>query len=129
MDSNSSTVPASAEAPKRPPRRGPFGITRNLAFASIGIVGVLGDEAQALYRRSIERGGDTIHRVRERLPRARRPQRRSAKPASKRCARSHRASDAYEAVLARLNLPSEADIDALTRQIAELEAEIDQLTP
>jgi hypothetical protein len=129
MDSNSSTVPASAEAPKRPPHRGPFGITHNLALASIGIAGVLGDEAQALYRRSIERGGNTVHRVRERLPRARRPQRRSAKPGDKRRARSHQVSDTSEAVLARLNLPSEADIDALTRQIAELEAQIDQLTP
>jgi hypothetical protein len=129
MEGNATEVSGSTEASKRPPRRGLFGAASNLALAGIGIAGVLGDEAQALYRRSVERGGRTVQRVRERLPRARRPQRRSAKPAGKRCRRSHQASDAYEAVLARLNLPTEADIDALTRQVAELEAKINQLSP
>jgi hypothetical protein len=129
MEGNSSpTVAASAETPKRPPRRGLFGAARDLAFASIGIAGVLGDEAGVLYRRSVERGGSTVQRVRARLPRPHRPQRRSAKkPAGKRCGRSHQASDAYEAVLTRLNLPTAADIDALSQQVGELEAKIDQL--
>ena len=126
MSNSSSTASASSEAPARP-RRGLFGTARNLALASIGIVGVLGDEAGALYRRSVERGGSTVQRVRARLPHPHRTHRRSAKPAGKRCGRSHQASDAYEAVMARLNLPTEADLDALTRQIAELEAKIDQL--
>ena len=120
---------SSSTAPARPPRRGLFGTARDLTLASIGIVGVLGDEAGALYRRSVERGGSTVQRVRARLPHPHRPHRRSAKPADKCCGRSHQASDAYEAVLTRLNLPTEADIDALTRQIAELEAKIDQLGP
>jgi hypothetical protein len=114
---------------KRPPRRGLFGMAHDLALASIGIAGVLSDEAGALYRRSVERGGSTVQRVRARLPRPRRPQRRSARPAGKRWGRPHRASDAYEAALARLNLPTEADMDALARQVAELEAKIDQLSP
>ena len=118
---------SSSTAPARPPRRGIFGIAHDLTLASIGIVGVLGDEAGALYRRSVERGGSTVQHVRARLPHPHRPHRRSAKPAGKRCGRSHGASDAYEAVMTRLNLPTEADIDALTRQIAELEAKIDQL--
>jgi hypothetical protein len=129
MSNSSSIASASSEAPPRPPRRGLFGAARNLALASIGIAGVLGDEAGALYRRSVERGGSTVQRVRERLPHPHRPRRRSAKPAGKRCGRSHQASDAYEAALARLNVPTEADIDALARQIAELEAKIDQLSP
>jgi len=120
---------SSSTAPARPPRRGLFGTAHDLALASIGIVGVLGDEAGALYRRSVERGGSTVQRVRARLPHPRRPHRRSAGPAGKRHGRSHQASDAYEAVMARLNLPTEADLDALTRQIAELEAKIDQLDP
>jgi hypothetical protein len=124
------TVSAKSEATKRPPRRGIFGLAHDLALASIGIAGVLGDEAGSLYRRSVERGGSTVQRVRARLPRPHQPQRRSAaKPAGKRGGRSHQASDAYEAVMARLNLPTEADLDALTRQIAELEAKIDQLGP
>jgi polyhydroxyalkanoate synthesis regulator phasin len=122
--SNSSSTAAAAS-----PRRGLSGTVRNLALASIGITGVLVDEAGTLYRRSVERGGSTVQHVRARLPHPHRPHRRSAKPASKRCGRSHQASDAYEAVMTRLNLPTEADIDALTRQIAALEAKIDQLGP
>jgi hypothetical protein len=129
MSNSSSTASASSEAPARPPRRGIFGIVHDLTLASIGIVGVLGDEAGALYRRSVERGGSTVQHVRARLPHPRRPHRRSARPAGRRHGRSHQASDAYEAVMARLNLPTEADLDALTRQIAELEAKIDQLGP
>ncbi len=129
MSNSSSTASVSSEATARPPRRGLFGTARDLALASIGIAGVLSDEAGALYRRSVERGGSTVHRVRARLPHPHRPHRRSARPAGKRCGRSHQASDAYEAVMTRLNLPTEADIDALTRQIAELEAKIDQLGP
>jgi hypothetical protein len=129
MGDSNPTVSAKLEAPKRPPRRGIFGLARDLTFASIGIAGVLGDEAGALYRRSVERGGSTVQHVRARLPHPHRPHRRSAKPAGKRGGRSRQASDAYEAVMTRLNLPTEADLDALTRQIADLEAKIDQLVP
>ena len=38
-------------------------------------------------------------------------------------------SDAIEATLARLNVATEADMDALARQVAELEGKIDQLSP
>ena len=129
MSNSSSTASASPDAVAAPPRRGLFGIAHDLTLASIGIVGVLGDEAGALYRRSVERGGSTVQRVRARLPHPHRPHRRSARLAGRRHGRSHQVSDAYEAVMARLNLPTEADLDALTRQIAELEAKIDQLGP
>jgi len=129
MSNSSSTASAGSEVPVRPPRRGIFGLARDLTLASIGIVGVLGDEAGSLYRRSVERGGSTVQHVRARLPHPHRPHRRSAKPAGKRGGRSRQASDAYEAVMTRLNLPTEADLDALTRQIADLEAKIDQLVP
>jgi hypothetical protein len=129
MSNSGSTASVSSDAVAAPPRRGIFGLARDLTFASIGIVGVLGDEAGALYRRSVERGGSTVQHVRARLPHPHRPHRRSARPVGKRCGHSHQASDAYEAIMTRLNLPTEADIDALTRQIAELEAKIDQLVP
>jgi hypothetical protein len=129
MSNSSSTASVSSEAPARSPRRGIFGLAHDLTLASIGITGVLVDEAGALYRRSVERGASTVQRVQARLPHPHRPHRRSARPAGKRCGRSHQASDAYEAVMTRLNLPTEADLDALTRQIAELEAKIDQLGP
>jgi hypothetical protein len=119
----------SSTAPARPPRRGFFGIARNLTLASIGIAGVLGDEAGALYRRSVERGGDTVQRVRERLPRPHRPWRRSGKPKGKRMRRSRQTSAAIEAALAQLNVPTAADMDALARQVAELEGRLDQFGP
>jgi hypothetical protein len=129
MEENSLTAPASAKAPKRLSPRGLFGTARNLTLAGIGIAGVLGDEAGALYRRSVERGGDTVQRVRERLPRPHRPWRRSGKPKGKRMKRSRQTSDAIEAALAQLNVPTAADMDALARQIAELEGRIDQFGP
>ncbi len=132
MDNNSSTMPASAEALKRPPRRGLcrglFGATRDLALASIGIAGVLGDEAQTLYRRSVERGGGTVKRVQKRLKPAHGLRLRRRGPAGKRSGRSQGALDEVEAVLARLNVPTVADIETLTQQIGELEAKINQLT-
>jgi hypothetical protein len=67
--------------------------------------------------------------VRERLPRVHRPRRRSARPAGKRGRRSRQRPDAYEAALARLNVATAADMDALAQQVAELGAKIDQLSP
>jgi polyhydroxyalkanoate synthesis regulator phasin len=128
MDINSSTAPASAEALKRPPCRGLLGTTRDLALASIGIAGVLGDEAQALYRRSVERGGGTVRKAQDRFKRVSNPRRWHVRPAGKRSRHSKPALEELEAVLARLNVPSAADIDALSQQIGELEAKINQLT-
>ena len=129
MEENSLTAPASTRASKRLSPRGLFRTARDLALASIGIAGVLGEEAQTLYERSVERGGDTVQRVRERLPRARRSQRRSARPAGKRGRLSRQASAGFEAALARLNVATAADMDALAQQVAELGAKIDQLSP
>ena len=115
MEGNNPTVSTSTEASKCLSRRGLFGTVRDLTLASIGITGVLVDEAGALYRRSVERGGSTVQHVRTRLPhphRPHRPHRRPARPAGKRCWHSHQASDAYDAVMTRLNLPTEADLDA-----------------
>jgi outer membrane murein-binding lipoprotein Lpp len=38
-------------------------------------------------------------------------------------------SDGFEAALARLNVATAADMDALAQQVAELGAKIDQLSP
>jgi hypothetical protein len=129
MKSNSPTVSANPEASKRPPRRGILGTASNLVLAGIGIAGVLSDEAQALYRRSVERGQDHVRRAQERLGHARVARRRSARPAGRRLRRSKPALGELEAaVLAHLNVPTAADINALTQQIGELEAKIDRLS-
>jgi polyhydroxyalkanoate synthesis regulator phasin len=127
MDTNVSTAPVSTEAPKRPLRRGLLGAASNLALAGIGLTGVLADEAQALYRRSVERGHEDVRRAQERLEHARAERRRPSKPAGKHARHSKRGAEELEAVLAHLNVPTAADIDALTQQIGELEAKIDQL--
>jgi len=129
MEENSLTAPANTGTSKRLSPGGLFRTARNLTLASIGIAGVLGDEAGALYRRSVERGGDTVQRVREQFPRPHRPRRRSARPAGKRGRRSRQVSDGFEAALARLNVATAADMDALAQQVAELGAKIDQLSP
>jgi hypothetical protein len=129
MQSSTSTAPASIESSERPCHRGLFATAGDLVLASIGIAGVLGDEAGALYRRSVERGGNTVQRVRERLPRVHRPRRRSARLAGRRGRRSRQRPDPYEAALARLNVATATDMDALAQQVAELGAKIDQLSP
>ena len=117
----------SSTASKRPPRRGLFRAASNLALAGIGIVGVLSDEAQALYRRSVERGQDHVRSVQERLEHAR-IARRSARSARRHSRHAKPAQRELEAVLARLNVPTAADINALTQQIGDLETKINQLT-
>jgi hypothetical protein len=47
MEGNATEVSGSTETPKQPPRRGLPATTRDLALASIGIVGVLGNDVQA----------------------------------------------------------------------------------
>jgi hypothetical protein len=126
MESNSSTATGSAEAPAAPGRRSLFGAASNLVFAGIGITGVLADEAGALYRRSVERGQDHVRRAQERLEQAR-AARRSARSERRRRRHGKRGSEELEAVLARLNVPTTADLNALTQQISELEAKLDQL--
>jgi polyhydroxyalkanoate synthesis regulator phasin len=127
MEINASEDLRNTGTPKHAPRRGLFGTGRDLIFAGIGIAGVLSDEALTLYRRSVERGGATVERARERLKPARGRRSRAARPAGRRTGRSQHKLVEVEAALARLNLPTEADIDALTRQITELEAKINQL--
>ena len=128
MEENSLTAPVSTETSKRLSPRGLFRTARNLTLASIGIAGVLGDEAGALYRRSVERGGDTVQRVRDQLPRVYRPH-PGSKSEGKRGRRSRQVSDGFETALARLNVATAADMDALAQQVAELGAKIDQLSP
>ena len=111
MEGNNPTVSTSTEASKCPSRSRPFWNRLRSYPREHGITGVLVDEAGALYRRSVERGGSTVLHVRTRLPHPHRPHRRSARPAGKRGRHSHQASDAYEAVMTRLNLPTEADLE------------------
>jgi hypothetical protein len=122
-----------ANGPKRLRGRGLVGVAGDLALAAIGILGILSDEAEALYERSIERGQDDVRRVQERLGGLGQsvlsfPRDGSPAPSTKRSKPSQRALDEWRDVLVRLNLPTATDVHVLTQQVAELEAQIERLT-
>ncbi len=124
---------ASAEGTKRVRRRGPVGVAGELGLAAIGILGILSDEAEALYERSVERGQDDIRRVQERIEGVGQSFRRASReassgPATKRSRRSQAALEEWRDALVRLNLPTATDVHVLTQQVAELEAQIERLT-
>lgn len=126
MENHDPAETTSAEAARPPAPRGPFRVVRNLAFASVGLVDALVDGPHALYQRTIERGENRIQRIRERVPRGRRlrgiPGRVTGGGR-----RASRTMEQIDAALARLNVPTPADFDALTAQVTALEVKIDQL--
>lgn len=83
-----------------------LGIVRSTAVISLGLVALAGSIAASLYRRmtTASTGSNT--------------------PAPQ---ISKLVMDEWEADLARLNLPSRREVEALQQQIAELETQIDQL--
>ena len=84
----------------------PLGIVRSVAVVSLGLVSLAGSIASVLVQHILN-------------PPA------VAEPATAQV--SKLVADEWEADLARLNLPSRRDVVALQQQIAELEAQIDQL--
>ena len=89
---------SSADAPLR--------MVRSMAVISLGLVALAGNIAASLVRRM------------------------AAAPAGSNAAApkvSKLVLDEWEADLARLNLPSRSEVEAMQRQLAELEVQIDQL--
>ena len=84
----------------------PLGIVRSAAVVSLGLVSLAGSIASVLVRRILNSPA-------------------AAEPATAQISRL--VADEWEADLARLNLPSRSEVVALQQQIAELEAQIDQL--
>ncbi len=84
----------------------PPGIVRSTALISLGLVAVAGSLAASLCRRIVtapKGSGASTPKV------------------------SKLVLDEWEADLARLNLPSRSEVEVAQRQLAELEAQIDQL--
>ncbi len=84
----------------------PPGIVRSTAVISLGLVALAGSIAAALCRRIIDaptRSGTSATKI------------------------SKLVLDEWEADLARLNLPAQSEVEAMRSQLAELEAQIDQL--
>ena len=84
----------------------PLGIVRSAAVISLGLVALAGSVAASLARRILAPPAE-------------------AEPATAHISRL--VTDEWEADLARLNLPSRREVEALQQQLAELEAQIDQL--
>ena len=84
----------------------PLGIVRSVAVISLGVVALAGSIAGVLVRRIL-------------TPPAK------AEPARPQI--SKLVTDEWEADLTRLNLPSRSEVEAMQHQLAELEAQIDQL--
>jgi TolA-binding protein len=82
-----------------------LGIVRSAAVISLGLVALAGSIAASLYRRMTAPAGSSAA-----APRV-----------------SQLVMDEWDAELGRLNLPSRSDVQAMQRQLAELEAQIDQL--
>jgi hypothetical protein len=83
----------------------PLGIIRSVAVVSLGVVALAGSIASVLVQRMLT----------------------PAKTEPARPQISKLVTDEWEADLARLNLPSRSEVDTLNLQIAELEAQLDQL--
>ena len=82
-----------------------LGIVRSAAVISLGLVALAGSIAASLFRRMTAPAGSTT-------------------PAPQ---ISKLVMDEWEADLARLNLPTRGEVEAMQQQLAELEAQIDQL--
>ncbi len=83
----------------------PLGIIRSTAVISLGLVSLAGSVASVLVQRLLNPA--------------------QAKPTGARV--SKLVMDEWESDLARLNLPTRAEVEALNQQIAELEAQLDQI--
>jgi polyhydroxyalkanoate synthesis regulator phasin len=127
MGDNGTKPSEMAEPPEHQTRGGLAGAAVDLALASIGAAALLREEAQVLYRRSIERGRAEAQQLQARLKVVRLPKKVSARAPSTRSRRALSASEEWRAALERLDLPTATQVKALTQHVADLEARIDQL--
>ena len=109
--------------PELPPARrgGLLGVVRDLTLASLGVAGVLIDDAQSLYQRSIQHGDHLVQQLESRVRTDRRPRVQNPHVA-------RMVQDEWGVQLSRFGLPSKSDVEALAKQIGLLEEEVDRLS-
>jgi hypothetical protein len=109
--------------PEMPPvrRGGLLGVVRDLTLASLGVAGVLIDDAQSLYQRSIQHGDHLVQQLESRARADRQPHVQNPHVA-------RMVHDEWAAQFSRFGLPSKGDVEALTKQIGLLEEEVDRLS-
>jgi len=98
-----------------------FESVRKVLLASVGAVSLAQSEVEELVNKLIERGEIKEKDGRKLIDELREKQRKQAKKAEKEL--DKRLDD----ILARLNIPTRSDIDALNKKIAELTKKIDEL--
>ncbi len=97
------------------------GTLRKVVLASVGVVGVAQDELTNLIDRMVERGEITEKEARKLLSEVQKEvnkRRRSGQT---------KAEKELEGMLEKLNIPSKADIEDLTKQVAALSRRIEEL--
>jgi hypothetical protein len=102
-------------------RGGLLGVMRDLTLASLGVAGVLIDDAQSLYQRSIRRGDRLVRQLESRARTDRQPHVQNPHVAKM-------VQDEWAVQFSRFGLPSKSDAETLTKQIGLLEEEVDRLS-
>ena len=98
-----------------------FESVRKVLLASVGAVSLAQSEMEELVNKLVERGEIKEKDGRKLMDELREKQRKQTKKAEKEL--DKRLDD----ILARLNIPTRSDIDALNKKIAELTKKIDEL--
>ena len=94
----------------------------NIVYATIGLVSLIADSLPGLFERSTQRGNRLVQEARTQS----RSRRAARRPRPVRTA-SPQAPDRWQSQIDRLGLPSRQDIEAVTRQVEELERQIDEI--
>lgn len=98
-----------------------LGTLRKMVLASVGVVGVAQDEITHLLNRMVERGEITEKDARKLVSDAQKEfnkRRKSGKT---------KAEQELEKLMEKMNIPSQADIEDLTKQVANLTKRIQEL--
>lgn len=106
---------------KRNKEGGVPGTLRKMVLASVGVVGVAQDEIRQLVDRMVERGEITEKDARKLLNDAQKEFNR------RRRSGQTKAEKEMEGIMEKMNVPSKADIEDLTKQVAQLSKRIEEL--
>lgn len=94
---------------------------RKIVLAGIGGVALAQDEIAKFLNKMVERGEIAEKDARKLLDEARKKQKETSKKSQE------QVENRFEDVLARMNVPSKSDIDALSEKITRLTEKVDQL--
>jgi poly(hydroxyalkanoate) granule-associated protein len=97
------------------------GTFRKVVLASIGAVGVAQDEVNHLIERMVERGEITEKDARRLVSDAKK------EFSKRRKSGQTKAEQEMEGLMEKMNVPSKADIEDLTKQVAQLSKRIEEL--